>query len=391
MGTGLRITEMKYRATCSVKYKYVCNECGFETKWYRPVLEQVVGHRLKSSRFEMKAIHDVDELEKTEKKALKQVRRLRSLIKTLLTEPQNDTSLDPAIAEQYNDLFIKGKKCPNCKAKQPWYPAASFHSERQKEPDFMGPNVVWGGSKVELMGMPDPEEFENKEEFDIPAVVSTPTDVPKHTRIGMLIDFPTSDDPVALGFKAWEIHYDVQAINMRYKHMHKMEHDNILRINDSFVSNAATIVIHEEVFEGITLYELLKRGVTEKQFYDYMLQLCDALECMHKHGLTHNAIYPKNILIGKSNLLKLTYFEEVTKSESFRNDIAMLGALMSDVKEKFMKQYRSLIVSCVSGEYETIKDVRAWLILPKKARYGVVLTVLLTLGLAILLLARRMF
>jgi len=359
---GMRITELQYKATSTVKYRYNCVKCENATKWFKFNLETIVSHRMTSSRFEVKALHDINGLEKTGQKALKQLRKLISLMKKMQIWSGGNTPPDRAIIQQFDDLFAKGKKCPQCKAKQPWYPAASFLEEKTKNPDFIGPEIKWGKVNVELLGMPAPEEYIVEDADD----EGTPTFV----------------DRIISSCNA-------KIMYLKYEHICKIEHENILYIQSVHIVREDAIAIQEEVFEGVTFAEMLKKGISESDFTDYILQLCDALEYLHSNGLTHNAIYPQNILIGKDNLLKLTHFEEIAESDCFRNDIAMLGALINSIDEKFIKRYKKFIEKCENEENQTIRDVKADVINPSKTPYAVLITALIFVGTIIVVISRR--
>jgi len=171
-------------------------------------------------------------------------------------------------------------------------------------------------------------------------------------------------------------------------YMCKIEHPNILRIHDTQIVNLGTIAIQEEVFEGTTLAEKLEKGICENDFCDYVLQLCDALEYLHKQGLAHNAVCAQNILINENNILKLINFDDVTPCDSYFSDISSVGTLIRDIKEDFIHNYIPFAKNCYT-KYKTMDDFRKGFIKPPKTSYGVVISIVVGILFLILLISNR--
>lgn len=57
-----------------------------------------------------------------------------------------------------------------------------------------------------------------------------------------------------------------------------------------------------------SLKDAVEKGLTTKEKFDFVLQVCDGLAFIHNNGETHRDIKPENILI-KITLLKLQILE----------------------------------------------------------------------------------
>lgn len=68
-------------------------------------------------------------------------------------------------------------------------------------------------------------------------------------------------------------------------------------------------IIFEEYVTGITFEELRnQKEITESETLDYMIQLCNALSCIHKLGIIHRDIKPSNIILNCDGIVKLVDF-----------------------------------------------------------------------------------
>lgn len=58
------------------------------------------------------------------------------------------------------------------------------------------------------------------------------------------------------------------------------------------------VTVLEEYIQGDTLAFLLEGiGLDRSETKDLMLQLCDALELLHKNGIVHRDIKPENVIV----------------------------------------------------------------------------------------------
>jgi len=88
-----------------------------------------------------------------------------------------------------------------------------------------------------------------------------------------------------------------------------LNHKNIVKVFDIGVSNTGPYLVMEYV-DGIDLEEYIKRsGKLEIQkVLNIFYQLLSALTYVHRIGIIHRDIKPKNILIDKNGVVKLTDF-----------------------------------------------------------------------------------
>ena len=356
MAGAFGTSAMTYKATCPVKYRFTCESCNHTTEWYESELVKTVSNVLNLGRFKAQSFHSINSLKKTEEKALQQLNVLISLIKKIDTS--TDTPSTPIIA-QYNDLFSKAKSCPMCKKRQSWF----LTSATNMPPNVSNRDVIWGKAKVELMNQPDSSEYEVAEPVKTAAAFVTRT-------------LESISKPEDIG----------------YWHLRKIRHDNILFVLNIFKHQPDTISIVEEKFESTPLSDLMETGISEKEFNDYVLQLCDALDFLHNQTppIVHNGILSYNILVGKDNLLKLTGFDDATIGGVFEDDIAMVGLLMSDIREKYISKYEDIIISCLDGKFTTIKELRKNF-LQVNTSYAKITIVIIFVCLAIFLISHRIF
>ncbi len=90
-------------------------------------------------------------------------------------------------------------------------------------------------------------------------------------------------------------------------------HENIVGIYDLSVLPPRRYYFVMEYLEGQTLQALLRAGsVDPRVATDVLLQMCDALQCAHDHGVVHRDLKPENVFLvqrrGKSHFVKLVDF-----------------------------------------------------------------------------------
>ncbi|HEG43103.1 MAG TPA: serine/threonine protein kinase [Phycisphaerales bacterium] len=86
----------------------------------------------------------------------------------------------------------------------------------------------------------------------------------------------------------------------------KLNHNNIVQAIDVGESGGLYYFIMEYV-EGKTLYDDLSKGkvFAEDEALGIVIQLANALQHAHAHGLIHRDVKPKNIMINKQGIVKL--------------------------------------------------------------------------------------
>jgi CHASE2 domain-containing sensor protein/tRNA A-37 threonylcarbamoyl transferase component Bud32 len=89
----------------------------------------------------------------------------------------------------------------------------------------------------------------------------------------------------------------------------KLSHPNIVTIYD-VGEESAVQYIAMEYLEGSTLEELMVSGINwdYKTLSNIMIQVCDALDYAHEHGIVHRDVKPANIMIMSGNRVKVMDF-----------------------------------------------------------------------------------
>jgi len=78
----------------------------------------------------------------------------------------------------------------------------------------------------------------------------------------------------------------------------RMDHPNIVKTYDTFEYEGEHYIIMEYI-SGESLYKLIKNGkkLEEKTIIEIMIQVCEALDYMHKQNIIHRDLKPGNIMI----------------------------------------------------------------------------------------------
>jgi len=90
-------------------------------------------------------------------------------------------------------------------------------------------------------------------------------------------------------------------------------HENIVGIYDLSMLPPNRYFFVMEYLEGETLQALLRAGPVDPGVArDVLLQMCDALQCAHEHGVVHRDLKPENVFLvqrrGKAHFVKLADF-----------------------------------------------------------------------------------
>lgn len=134
-----------------------------------------------------------------------------------------------------------------------------------------------------------------------------------------------------------------------YQQLQKLEHVNIIKII-SCEEEDGDFLVEEEEFEGRIITAILQEEeIKGDKFYDWILQICDAVEYLSNANppITGMRLHTGNILIGDGNVLKLTDFSgatnALTNEHSQSKDIAEIVSFIKSVDRKFIRKYISLI------------------------------------------------
>jgi serine/threonine protein kinase len=89
-----------------------------------------------------------------------------------------------------------------------------------------------------------------------------------------------------------------------------MRHDNIVQAYEHGITPEGELCIVFELIEGMGLNFLIetRSPQLEGNRINYLTQLCDALDHVHKHGFLHRDICPRNVMITREDQVKLIDF-----------------------------------------------------------------------------------
>ena len=438
-------TDLVYKATRDVEYHYNCEKCGHHVHNVKTKLlhSAHLTHNY-GNRFSFTLDQNPKDVEKTRKQALSRLSELSAFLESMIKD-SSQLQFAPEyslVLHHYNEVFATANSCINCKSPQTWYIAAqppikktwralkyallfafigialwgianaiinlphfnfaivlppipiisthlndwaiillslallgSFtglisaairnYSRRcfiEKAPTRNNPTVEWGEPTLELVGAPiEPEGEYGLEE----------SDEPDYRR-------------VIGGRERGEI------ADTGYRHMYGLKHDNICIVSKRNNENDGDSRAFEEEFDGIPMPTMINQGLSERDFQDYMLQLMDALAFMHNQtpSISHNAVTPNNILVGKGKLLKLIGFDMATVGDSPKGDIAMLGDFMNSMKGRYIKRYSEIIDKCSDG-YNSIEEMREDFLPLLTTSYAKIVAAVVVLLFVIVLIFRR--
>ena len=87
-----------------------------------------------------------------------------------------------------------------------------------------------------------------------------------------------------------------------------VEHPNVVVVHDILETDSSVAIIMELV-KGTPFVKLFrKKPLIQRDFIGYFLQLVAALEAVHGVGLIHRDVNPRNVLVSREGVIKLTDF-----------------------------------------------------------------------------------
>lgn len=122
-----------------------------------------------------------------------------------------------------------------------------------------------------------------------------------------------------------------------YNKLKGINHRGLVRIQDTWITDEKGIVI-EDYVSGRTLEDLLYKAgrLPTQNAVNYMKQLLEILQQIHKHGIIHRDISPKNLLISTDGVLKLIDFGIAREEKGDKSrDTTILGTVGYASPEQF--------------------------------------------------------
>jgi len=148
--------------------------------------------------------------------------------------------------------------------------------------------------------------------------------------------------------------------------MAKLHHGNIVGVFDFGTTQAGHLFLVMEYVPGHTLHDLIHTGVVTKEHaLSYALQLCDAIQYAHDHGIIHRDIKPNNILISTDGHVKVADFG-LARATAAQDQEVMMGTpdyAAPEITQGIEVDQRADIYAMGVLFYETLTQT-----LPKKTR-----------------------
>lgn len=108
--------------------------------------------------------------------------------------------------------------------------------------------------------------------------------------------------------------------------MAKLIHPHIAAVHDFGQTSLGHLYLVMEYVAGQDLHRVIQSGdLTRSQIRSLVLQLCDALQFAHEHGVIHRDIKPANILITENLQAKLVDFGLASDEKLSAADVTEYG------------------------------------------------------------------
>lgn len=93
------------------------------------------------------------------------------------------------------------------------------------------------------------------------------------------------------------------------KTMLALHHPNIVAVHDYGQTSEGHLWLLMEYVDGVDMHRTIRAGgITPQNAYTLVLQLCQAVQYAHDHGVVHRDIKPANVLISRDGRVKFTDF-----------------------------------------------------------------------------------
>ena len=129
---------------------------------------------------------------------------------------------------------------------------------------------------------------------------------------------------------------DVKRFEREFYAMKALTHENIITVYEMGKHNGYPW-ISMQLAEGGDLSTVIEEWNTNQNPHKYQeieqifLQICQALEHIHAHGMIHRDLKPSNILLTQNHIPKITDFGGVKAPKTFKSEITTVGALVGTV------------------------------------------------------------
>jgi len=111
--------------------------------------------------------------------------------------------------------------------------------------------------------------------------------------------------------------------------MAELNHPNIVNVFDFGEVGEDYLYIVMEYVDGADLMEVIRSGrMTQKMALTLLLQICDALQFAHNHGIVHRDIKPSNILLSSDGRVKIADFGLAKRSKVENSFVTLAGTGM---------------------------------------------------------------
>ena len=121
-----------------------------------------------------------------------------------------------------------------------------------------------------------------------------------------------------------------------YNQLKEIKHNNIVNVLECFLDNDDCIEV-EEYVNGKRIDDYCSSKMVESdECIKLIMDLCDGLDAIHKKGMVHRDIQPKNIIISHEGTLKLIDFDISRKTNnSEQRDTELLGTVGYAAPEQY--------------------------------------------------------
>jgi hypothetical protein len=386
--------EFSHYMTHSIRYRYVCEQCGCITQWIPAEITQgsKTVKKIKTFHADKNMLSADKSFKNLEEKTEKQIQTVLDALKKTLSSETCDIIIpdEPFITEIYNETFSAGLACPHCGKRQSWYPASTeplkpTRSAKYHAIGYTILSIIFGLGLYNLFFTGDMHwsialtmtpvvmaavgalygYFRTKRQ--IKAKIQYYNNISVKHKPEVDWEDISNDDTAEESSESQENHLDEKYAETymildeksddNHKIYQQLANHNHINIQGVRTADDGNLIIED--FDGVTLNDKLKSGAELSVLEDYILQLCDGLEFLsqQKPPIAHNAVTPENILIDSDNLLKLINFDQATHNKS-TDDIIAVGKILQSFNAKYMKRFKPVIQKCIEGGYITLEKLR---------------------------------